>query len=69
MKLTEKHSELIRSMIYDTTNNTLTIEYRADGERFRYFKVSEATYRALVRSRHPGEDWLKIRMQYRYAEV
>jgi len=40
-----------------------------DGKSFDYFGISLPIFRALVRSKHLGSDWLKIRSQYRYSEV
>jgi hypothetical protein len=62
-----KQSELIKTIGWD--NNILEVEYRADGKIFRYFGVPLSTFRALVRSKHPGEDFLKIRSQYKYRAV
>ena len=64
---TLKQSELIKTIGWD--NNILEVEYRADGKVFRYFGVPFSTFRALVRSKHPGEDWLKLRGQYKHKQV
>jgi hypothetical protein len=40
-----------------------------DGKTFDYFGVAFSTFRALVRSKHIGSDWLKLRSQYKYSEV
>jgi hypothetical protein len=64
---TLKHSELIRTIGWD--NNILEVEYRADKKVFQYFGVPLSAFRALVRSKHPGEDFLKIRDQYKFKEV
>lgn len=62
-------SELIKSLGHGTvgkTPNVLEVEYAADGAIFQYFGVSESLFRALVRSLHPGEDWLALRDDYDY---
>jgi hypothetical protein len=62
-----KQSELLKSIGWD--NNILEVEYRSDSKVFRYFGVPLSTFRALMRSKHPGEDFLKIRDQYRHKQV
>jgi len=59
-------SDLIAKLGHEGT--TLRIEYR-DGYTADYFKVPFTTFKALVRSKHPGEDWLKLRGQYDYKKA
>jgi hypothetical protein len=62
-----KQSELISSMGW--RDGDLEIRYRDDGAVFIYFSVPFPIYMALKRSKNPGQDWLKIRSQYKYREV
>jgi len=64
---TLKQSDLIKTVGWD--NNVLEVEYRADSKVFRYFGLPLSTFRALVRSKHPGQDWLQIRSQYKHKQV
>jgi hypothetical protein len=60
-------SDLIKTIGWDA--NQMDVEYRSDLKVFRYFGVSLATFKALVRSKHPGEDWIAIRDQYKFKQV
>ena len=60
-------SDLIKTIGWN--DNAMEVEYRADGKVFRYLKVPFSTFKALVRSKHPGEDWLKLRDQYSWEQV
>lgn len=64
---TLKQSELIQSIGWN--NGNMEMKYRDDGAVFVYFGVPFSMFRALVRSKHPGEDWLKIRDQYSYKQI
>jgi hypothetical protein len=66
MKLGTVKSGLISKIGYEGT--TMRVLY-TDGACFDYFKVPVTTFRVLVRSNHPGSDWLKIRDQYKHKEV
>lgn len=65
---TLKQSDLIAKLGYSggpgTESGTLRIEYRSDGKVFDYEGVSFSIFRNLIRSKHPGQDWLKIRGQF-----
>jgi hypothetical protein len=62
-----KQSELIQSIGWNL--NKMEVKYREDGAIFVYSDVPFTTFRALQRSKHPGEDWLEIRDQYSYKRV
>jgi hypothetical protein len=62
-----EQSELIQSIGWKDGN--MEIKYRDDGAVFVYFGVPFTTYMALKRSKNPGQDWLKIRSQYKHREV
>jgi len=62
-----KQSELIQSIGWKDGN--MEIKYRDDGAVFIYFAVPFSIYTALKRSDNPGQDWLKIRDQYKYEEI
>jgi hypothetical protein len=62
-----KQSELIQSIGWRDGN--MEIKYRDDGVIFIYSGVPRSLFEALKRSPHPGEDWLKIRSQYKYRAV
>jgi hypothetical protein len=62
-----KQSELIQSIGWKDGN--MEIKYRDDGAVFVYFAVPFSIYMALKHSKNPGQDWLKIRDQYRYHAV
>jgi hypothetical protein len=62
-----QQSELIQSIGWRDGN--MEIKYRDDGVVFVYLNVPLMTYMALKRSKNPGQDWLKIRSQYKYREV
>ena len=62
-----QQSELIQSIGWRDGN--MEIKYRDDGTVFVYFSVPFSTYAALKRSKHPGEDWLRIRSQYKFKRV
>ena len=64
---TLQKSELIQSIGWRDGN--MEIKYRDDGAVFVYYAVPFSTYMALKRSIHPGEDWLKLRQQYKYKRV
>jgi hypothetical protein len=59
-------SELIKTIGWN--NDKMEVEYH-DGTIFVYFKVPLSTFRAIVRSKHPGTDWIKLRDQYTFEEV
>jgi hypothetical protein len=61
-----KQSELIQSIGWD--NGNMQVKYRDDGKVFNYFGVPESTYRSLVRSRNPGQEFLKLRDRFKYQE-
>ena len=60
-------SELIQSIGWRDGN--MEIKYRDDGAVFVYYAVPFTTYTALKRSKHPGQDFLKIRAQYKFKRV
>jgi hypothetical protein len=60
-------SDLIKTIGWD--NNILEVEYRSDSKVFQYFGVPLSTFRALVRSKHPGEDWLALRDGYKFKQI
>jgi hypothetical protein len=60
-------SDLIKTVGWN--ENQMEVEYRADNKVFVYFGVPLTTFRALVRSEHPGEDWLKLRDQYKFKKM
>jgi len=62
-----KQSQLISSLGW--CDGDLEIRYRDDGAVFVYFEVPFTVYMALKRSKNPGQEWLKIRSQYKYREV
>jgi len=62
-----KQSGLIQSIGWRDGN--MEIKYRDDGVVFVYLNVPFTIYMALKRSKNPGQDWLKIRDQYKYREV
>jgi KTSC domain len=62
-----KQSELIQSIGWKDGN--LEIKYRQDGAVFIYFAVPFSVYTQLKRSRNPGQDFLKIRDQYKYKQI
>jgi len=47
---------------------TLRVAYK-DGAVFDYANVPFAVFRKLVRSKNPGQDWLKIRDRYKFKEA
>jgi KTSC domain-containing protein len=58
-------SDLIRSIGHEGT--TLEVEYQ-DHTIFQYFGVPLSTFKAIVRAKHPGRAWLKLRDQYKIQE-
>jgi hypothetical protein len=66
MRLGTVKSELISKVGYD--NGTMRVEY-TDGALFDYFKLSLSTYKALLRSKSIGTDWLDLRSQYKFKRV
>ena len=64
---TLKKSELIKTIGWD--NNVMEVEYRADNTVFRYNNVPLSVFRAIVRSKSPGQYWLKIRDKFEHQEV
>lgn len=66
MRLGTINSDLIAKLGHEGT--TLRVVY-ADGATFDYFGVPYTTFRALVRAKHPGREWIKLRDQYKYKEV
>jgi KTSC domain len=59
-------SELIAKVGYD--HNTMRVIY-TDGAVFDYFGLSPSTYKALLRSKSIGTDWLELRSQYKFKRV
>jgi KTSC domain len=59
-------SDLIRSIGHEGT--TLEVEYQ-DRTIFRYFGVPLSIFKAIVRAKHPGHEWLKLRDQYKFKKV
>jgi KTSC domain-containing protein len=59
-------SDLIASMGWRA--GEMEIRY-SDGAVFVYFKFPFSTYAALKRSKHPGQDFLKIRGQYNFKRI
>jgi hypothetical protein len=62
-----KQSELIQSIGWKDQN--MEIKYRDDGAVFVYFNVPFSIYIRLKSSENPGQEWLKIRDQYKYREI
>ena len=62
-----KQSELIQSIGWRDGN--MDIKYRDDGVVFIYLNVPFTTYLAIKNSKNPGQDWLKIRDQFRFKQV
>jgi KTSC domain len=60
-------SELISKLGYD--DNTMRVIYAADGAVFDYFGISLSTYKALLRSKSIGADWIDLRDQYKFKRV
>jgi hypothetical protein len=60
-------SELIKTIGWD--DNQMDVEYRSDSKVFRYFGVPLSTFRALVRSKNPGADWVALRDQYKFKQI
>ena len=62
-------SDLIAKVGYDDAHGgTMRVEY-SDGAVFDYFKISLSTYKALLRSKSIGADWLHLRDQYKFKRV
>lgn len=59
-------SDLISKVGYD--DKTMRVEY-TDGAVFDYFGISLSTYKALLRSKSIGTDWLELRDQYNFKRV
>jgi KTSC domain len=66
MRMGTVNSDLIAKVGYD--HNTMRVIY-TDGAAFDYFGVSLSTYKALLRSKHLGTDWLELRDQYKFKRV
>jgi KTSC domain len=59
-------SDLIRSIGHDAS--TLEVEY-TDGTIFQHFGVPLSAFKRIVRAKHPGRAWLKLRDQYKFKKV
>jgi hypothetical protein len=59
-------SDLIRSIGHEGT--TLEVEYQ-DHEIFQYFGVPLSTFKAIIRAKRPGREWLKLRDQYKFKKI
>ena len=64
-----KQSELISSIGYNPSTRQMEVRYREDGAVFTYGGVSEGLYKSLLRSPHPGEDFLKVRDSYPHKRI
>jgi hypothetical protein len=59
-------SDLICKIGHDGT--TMRVLY-ADGKTFDYFDVPLSTFKAIVRAKHPGREWLKLRDQFKFKKL
>ena len=66
MRMGTIKSDLIAKLGYEGT--TMRVLY-VDGKSFDYFSVPLSTFRAIVRAKHPGREWLKLRDQYNFTKV
>jgi hypothetical protein len=66
MRMGTVNSELISKVGYD--DKTMRVIY-SDGAIFDYFGISLSTYKALLRSKSIGTDWLNLRDQYKFKRV
>jgi hypothetical protein len=66
MRLGTVKSELISKVGYD--DKTMRVIY-SDGAVFDYFGISLSTYKALLRSKSIGTDWINLRSQYKFKRV
>ena len=64
---TLRDSDLIAKIGWE--DGAMDVQYKADMKIFRYYNVSLGLFRAIVRSKHPGEDFLKVRDHYRYKQI
>ena len=66
MRMGTVKSDLIAKIGYQ--GNTMRVLY-TDGATFDYFGVPLSTFKAIVRSKSPGHDWIRLRSQYKYQQV
>jgi len=66
-----RNSELIAAIGTDAEpgrSGNMRVKYQ-DGTVFEYRSVPYSTFRKIATSRHPGQDWLKVRDQFKFKEV
>jgi hypothetical protein len=59
-------SDLIAKIGHE--QSTMRVLY-TNGTTFDYYGVPLKVFAAIVRAKHPGREWLKLRDQYKFKEV